>query len=1591
MSSAACQRGADDRNTDGGIALTIWINEFHYDNDGTDSEEFIEIAGPAGTDLTGWSISLYNGNGAASYNIVSLTDAVLSNVVNGVGFWTVAYPVNGIQNGAPDGIALVNKAGTVVEFLSYEGAFTATDGPALGLTSTDIGQIEPATTTVGFSLQRIGEGRTATEFTTWAAPAAQTQTGVNTGQTIAPDDNGGGGPVSDLVFSDAAAFTLQLFHLSDQEAGIAALNDADNLSAVLTALRAQDIDGDGSAGYGATLTLSSGDAYIPGVFFSASAPLFGTPGVADILIQNELGIQAVSFGNHEFDQGTAILNTLISGGTVPDTVIGGQVIDFQGAAFPYLSTNLNFATDPNLAGLVVQGGQAPLPATISSSVVLDAGGEQIGVVGATTPTLRSISSPGTVGVTPTPFGGIPTAAELDALAAIIQVEVDAIIATGVNKVILLAHMQQIAVEEALATRLSGVDIIVAGGSNTRLFDADDTQRPGDSVLGTYPKFITGADGNLTALVNTDGNYKYVGRLVVDFDADGNVLAGYDPTISGAYRTDAEGVAALGAEALVDPEIDAITDALEQVIVAQDGTFFGITDVFLNGARSSVRVQETNLGNLTADANLAYAQSIDADVVVSIKNAGGIRASIGRTEVLPGTTEVAFLPPQGNPLSGRPEGGISQTDIQNALSFNNGLSIVDVTRAGLVALLEHGVAASSLDDANQQGRFPQVSGLQFSFDLTRAPGDRIVNAVIVDEAGTPIATLVQNGEIAGDPAQTFRIVTLDFLANGGDGYPLPALATNRVNITDAIAPRVGEAVFAANGSEQDALAEYLDANFSTTAFNEADTARGGDARVQNLAFAPDSVPVLTEIADIQGAGLVSDLVGDAVVTTGIVTAVDSNGVYLQDEMGDGNSATSDAIFVFTGTRPIVVAGDAIRVAATVAEFTPGGASSGNQSTTQLSTVTNITVLSQGNALPDAVKIGEGGRAIPTESINDDTTTFNPAADGLDFFESLEGMRVSVDNLRVTEGTNDFGEVFGVSGPATGLSERGTLNIAPGDFNPERIQFNFDSGIFAGPAPLLDVGDRVANVTGVLAYSFGNYEILPTQSLGAITEGGLQAETTTIAATATQLTIASYNVLNLDPNDTDGDADVANGRFDAIARHIVQNMGTPDILGLQEVQDNSGSANDGTVSANQTLQTLIDAIDRLDDGQVNGTSGYAYIDNTFIVDGVSGGQPGANIRTAYLYNTDRVGLVDGSVRITGSQAPGGSFENARLPLVADFTFNGQNVTVINNHFSSKGGSAPIFGTTQPFEELQNDPLVNGSLDERLAQATAVSYEVSQLLTADANARIAVVGDFNEFEFVSPLQILEVAGLTNLTNTLPEDERYSFIFQGNSQSLDHVLVSSALAGGAQFDAVHMNAEFAVTPQRASDHDALVAGLTILPPEPETEAVIVAFNETGRGFFKRTVADITIGDQTVRERIAPVSFRETLDFADVELRSEGPGRDLLVANGGALGISSRGERLEDRTAINSDEFLFIDLGGDANSFTADFARNHGHVELAFFADGTLVAEGDFAYDGGVLNFDTGVVFDEVRLSAAENAGRLRLEGFAFDRLLGVDDLIFA
>ncbi|MCB1491795.1 MAG: 5'-nucleotidase C-terminal domain-containing protein, partial [Rhodobiaceae bacterium] len=412
---------------------------------------------------------------------------------------------------------------------------------------------------------------------------------------------------------------------------------------------------------------------------------------------------------------------------------------------------------------------------IAPATIIEENGAYIGVVGATTQLLDAISSPtGT-----TVIGGPFATDDLVQLAAILQPVIDDLIAgdagagrPGVNKVILTSHLQQLSLETTLAGLLHGVDVIIAGGSDTILADGTDRLRTGDVAVDTYPRLTTDADGNPVAIMSTDGEYSYVGRLVVEFDAAGHIIpSSIDANVSGAFATDDQGVLDVTGEADIASAIAAsdkatdvakITAAVQDVVIATDSNVFGETDVFLDGVRTSVRTEETNLGDLSADANLAVAQSVDATVMVSIKNGGGIRAPIGEVDMAGNE-----VPTAANPLSGKEAGEISQLDIENSLRFNNELSLITLTPEQLLQVLEHAVAAVA--PGATPGQFAQVGGISFSYDPTAPSGDRVMSAALVDDLGNKLA-IVENGDVLPGAPAAIRVVTLNFLADGGDNYP-----------------------------------------------------------------------------------------------------------------------------------------------------------------------------------------------------------------------------------------------------------------------------------------------------------------------------------------------------------------------------------------------------------------------------------------------------------------------------------------------------------------------------------------------------------------------------------------------------------------------------------------------------------------------------------------------------------------------------------------------------------------------------------------------------------------------------------------------------
>jgi len=657
--------------------------------------------------------------------------------------------------------------------------------------------------------------------------------------------------------------------------------------------------------------------------------------------------------------------------------------------------------------------------------------------------------------------------------------------------------------------------------------------------------------------------------------------------------------------------------------------------------------------------------------------------------------------------------------------------------------------------------------------------------------------------------------------------------------DGVSFTVGGASRIPNGIDTDDVTNWQRADFN---FGSNDFANA--INTPNTVNLIQVEPLKRSIAAVQGNRHLSPVMGQLVTSQGIVTAVAFNGFYLQSTKSDGDHNTSDGVFVLTNSVNAANVGDEVAVTGVVTEVVPGGTRTGNLSVTQIFRP-SITTLSSGNPLPETIVIGQSGRIPPNRTVISNNeiraginlfdpadaaaNRFNPNIDGIDFFESMEGMRVTVEAPVAVSPVRTFNffssEVFTVASngenvaPRNALNARGGIELQAdrnnrGDQNPERVQIQFDRTLFGEP-PLITVGDRLSDVIGVVGYDFGNFEINATEPV-TIIPANLIAETTDLISGAGKLSVASYNVLNLSASSRD------NAQRNNIAAQIANNLQQPDVIALQEIQDNNGETNNGVVDATETLQALADAI------VVAGGPAYKFV-TVNPINGTQGGVPGGNIRNAYLYNPSRVELVR-LLALTPEQLTDANvgnpdaFNGSRIPLLATFAFENEHVTVINNHLSSRFGSTPIFGAVQPF--------VQAGEDNREAQVGALNDYVDFILKSDDNANIIVLGDLNTFQFTDDLRNIlpgknvknrkdddserkdkykrkenSKRVLSNLVDTLKDDAIYSFIFDGNSQQLDHMFISDALRNRAQFDIVHVNNDFPrVDSSTASDHEPLL-----------------------------------------------------------------------------------------------------------------------------------------------------------------------------------------
>jgi predicted extracellular nuclease len=603
-----------------------------------------------------------------------------------------------------------------------------------------------------------------------------------------------------------------------------------------------------------------------------------------------------------------------------------------------------------------------------------------------------------------------------------------------------------------------------------------------------------------------------------------------------------------------------------------------------------------------------------------------------------------------------------------------------------------------------------------------------------------------------------------------------------------------------------------------------------AGVAAAAATPATAPSGLSIHAVLGGGHTSPYTGQTVsAVPGVVTDVTSDEFYMEDPTFVGGTPFKQAITVFTSHKPTVVAGDDVTVTGTVAEFAPDASDTPSSLPIAELDDPTVTIVSTGNPLPAPIIIGKDGVLPPAQDIfggrkSTDVTTvtsFRPRQRALDFYEGLDSALVQVEDPVAVGPTNDGafqvapdnGRGAGTRTAAGGLAETSNRTV-----NSRRLSV-FGSG--AHVSPLVNVGDHFSGaVEGIMSEFEGNPEVELTDSPAAVSSG-LTPQVATPARPG-QLAVATYNLDNLSPTSPAS-------KYASLGTQITRNLGAPDILAVQEIQDNNGTTDNGVVDATQTLTDLTAAI------QAAGGPAYSWTEIDPVND-QDGGAPGGNIRQVILYRTDRglkfVAAPGGGSTVADSvvgkgaatalaQSPGRVDPNnpafadtetltdpgsgrsmpsaaSRKPLAAQFSWHGHTIFVVNNHLTAKLQDDADFGRFQPpvlFTEIQ-----------RTQQAQAIHGFVTSIEKADPTADVLVLGDMNDQGFSPTFATFEAGhALVDTVSSLPKAQQYDYVFDGDSETLSGLLVSPAMDKFlVRSGPVHINANFA---DQTSDHDPLLA----------------------------------------------------------------------------------------------------------------------------------------------------------------------------------------
>ncbi len=517
--------------------------------------------------------------------------------------------------------------------------------------------------------------------------------------------------------------------------------------------------------------------------------------------------------------------------------------------------------------------------------------------------------------------------------------------------------------------------------------------------------------------------------------------------------------------------------------------------------------------------------------------------------------------------------------------------------------------------------------------------------------------------------------------------------------------------------------------------------------------------------------------------GVVTWKVENGFYMQSLQEDELACTSEGIFVFTNAYPSVTPGDQVAVDGKVQEFTPGSASDHNLSVTEI-VLQSFKKIASDVPIPEPFLISaKSARPLPTSVIAaKDLSTFDADTAGLDYWESLEGMLVEIENAVVVGPRNKYGEMVVVPSdalPANIVSVEGALIQTHEDANPERLVVELPVTYKKS----LDMGDRfAAPLVGVISYDYGNYRLLE-QNLPDVISTTFKMPTLP-SAEGESIRVATYNLNNWNRFDE--------SRTRQIAKQIVKNLASPDILLLEEVQDDSGTQDDGVTSADKNLLALTKAIE-----EQNGPI-YLYYDPP-TTDGENGGMAGANIRTVVLYREDAEFDFQ-SLSIDRFHILRSAYNGGREPLLLQFEREKQKFFVIGVHFVSNNLNTPLFGSVQPIEKPEEA--------KRILQAQQVATIADQLTQEYGALPILVLGDFNDDSWSDTLSAFSKTGFADTSDRVDATERFSILYEGNAQQFDHILLRDENGRMPLKNSwiLHLNTPLAELDQ-VSDHDPLVA----------------------------------------------------------------------------------------------------------------------------------------------------------------------------------------